>query len=624
VKTRQSQIRAMVLWATLLAGGAAAQNERLCADQNGDGMVTPADFTAWISAFNANDPIADVNQDGSVTPADFTAWISAFNQGEDGPICGTFASSGLEVLGQISPVGDVDTYFVAAGAGSDILFTIGETAGSSVSLQVDAYAPNGDLLVSRSVDTGFNIDLYNVGVTGNYRFVVREFGDNGIVSYRITAVVADTVEDADNVHLESGQTAIGTIDLGDIDTFTVDATAGSDLLLTIGETAGSSVSLAVDVYGPNGQFVRRQALDTGFELDLASVPGGRYTYIVRENGSNGSVGYSLTCVVPDATIDQDNVHVSSGQFVIGNIGIGDIDTFTVDATADADLLFSIGETAGSSVSLSVDLYGPAGQFLASQAVDTSFKLDRFNVPAGRYTYVVREFGGNGSVSYSLTPVVADSTIETDNQAITSGQFVVGTVDIGDIDTFTFEGTPGADLHLTIGETGGSSVSLMVEIYNPAGQFVIGDFVDSGFSIELSNMVSGTYTVVVREGFAANAVSYAMTAVVADSVVDTDNVALVNGQNTTGTIDIGDIDTFTIQANAGNDLNFTIQETGGSGFLMRVDLYGPNGQFLATLTQDSSFSINMINLLQSGTYTYVVRDYDGNNAGSYLLAATVLN
>lgn len=60
---------------------------RLCADQNGDGLVTPTDFTAWIGNYNTNNLIADVNQDGSVTPTDFTAWISAFNLGVNGPIC---------------------------------------------------------------------------------------------------------------------------------------------------------------------------------------------------------------------------------------------------------------------------------------------------------------------------------------------------------------------------------------------------------------------------------------------------------------------------------------------------------------------------------------------------------
>ncbi len=60
---------------------------RLCADQNADGLVTPADFNGWIINFNNGDLRADTNQDGLVTPADFNGWILAFNQGTGGPTC---------------------------------------------------------------------------------------------------------------------------------------------------------------------------------------------------------------------------------------------------------------------------------------------------------------------------------------------------------------------------------------------------------------------------------------------------------------------------------------------------------------------------------------------------------
>jgi len=51
------------------------------ADTNGDGFVSPADFSAWVAAFNANLPACDVNADQSCSPADFSAWVSAYNAG---------------------------------------------------------------------------------------------------------------------------------------------------------------------------------------------------------------------------------------------------------------------------------------------------------------------------------------------------------------------------------------------------------------------------------------------------------------------------------------------------------------------------------------------------------------
>jgi cytochrome c peroxidase len=51
------------------------------ADVNGDGMLAPNDFSAWIAAFNAQAPGCDQNADGLCLPNDFTAWIQNFNAG---------------------------------------------------------------------------------------------------------------------------------------------------------------------------------------------------------------------------------------------------------------------------------------------------------------------------------------------------------------------------------------------------------------------------------------------------------------------------------------------------------------------------------------------------------------
>ncbi len=69
-------------------GGAATHGVRLSrlaepcpADVNSDGLLTPADFNAWIIAFNTQAPGCDQNGDGLCAPADFNAWILNYNQG---------------------------------------------------------------------------------------------------------------------------------------------------------------------------------------------------------------------------------------------------------------------------------------------------------------------------------------------------------------------------------------------------------------------------------------------------------------------------------------------------------------------------------------------------------------
>jgi len=56
--------------------------DQLCpADTNGDGGLSPADFSAWIAAYNSSEPECDQNADGTCSPADFSAWVANYNAG---------------------------------------------------------------------------------------------------------------------------------------------------------------------------------------------------------------------------------------------------------------------------------------------------------------------------------------------------------------------------------------------------------------------------------------------------------------------------------------------------------------------------------------------------------------
>ncbi len=57
------------------------QSNECLADTNGDGIVSPADFSAWVAAFNAQAPECDQNDDGICSPADFSAWVANYNAG---------------------------------------------------------------------------------------------------------------------------------------------------------------------------------------------------------------------------------------------------------------------------------------------------------------------------------------------------------------------------------------------------------------------------------------------------------------------------------------------------------------------------------------------------------------
>ena len=602
-------------------------DDRLCADQNADGVITPADFTAWISNYNSNNPIADVNQDGSVTPADFTAWISAFNMGETGPGCTVDLGSGGHVSGRISYVGDVDTFTVRADAGDDLLLSIDENPDTSIYLKVSVYAPDGSLYAVDWESSGHRLDKYDIPQSGTYTYVIEDYYGHSTANYEFTLIVADEHVDEGDEAISSGTTYARSLTPGDIDTFTIAASAGDDLMVSIDEDPDFSGYLLVSLHGPSGEFLGNEWESSGFRLDTYNLPAtGRYTIIVREYYGQYEGNYSFTAVVADGMPDDSSVDATSGTTYTGDLGPGDIDTYTVQANAGDDLLFTIDEPIASSAYLLVTLHGPNGELLASEWESSGFRVDYYNAPStGNYTYIVREYYGQYEVDYTLTAVVADGALDDDNVALSSGQTVSGTLGTGDIDTYTVTASAGDDIFFTIDESIASSSYLLVTLHGPSGELLTSNWESSGFRVDYINVpATGTYTFVVREYYGQYEVDYALTAVVADANIDADNVQLTSGVAENGTLETGDIDTFTINASAGNSLSLTISENPSTSAYLYVSLHGPNGQLLTSNWASSGFTLNYNNLPATGRYTYVVHDYYGRYECDYSLTATVTN
>ncbi len=313
-------------------------------------------------------------------------------------------ASGQTVSGAIDFVGDQDTFTIDAQAGDDLLFTIREDANFFNSLEVSLHGPDGELIETANGATGVRIDQIDLTQSGTYTYVVRDSQATFTGDYTLTAVVLDQTVDADNVALVSGQTENGVIGTGDIDTFTIDAQAGNDLLFTITEDANFFNSLEVSLHGPDGELIETANGATGVRIDQIDLTqSGTYTYVVRDSQATFTGDYTLTAVVLDQTVDADNVALVSGQTENGVIGTGDIDTFTIDAQAGNDLLFTITEDANFFNALEVSLYGPDGQLIETVSGASSVQLDRLSLAqGGRYTYVVRDSQAIFSGGYTLT------------------------------------------------------------------------------------------------------------------------------------------------------------------------------------------------------------------------------
>ncbi|MEL6498028.1 MAG: hypothetical protein AAGJ54_08980 [Planctomycetota bacterium] len=533
-------------------------------------------------------------------------------------------------LTRVVGLGDIDTFTINAQAGDDVRLAIAEAGGSSnFSPAVNIYAPNGDRVTGTWDTFGFDLTAANVPVTGTYTIVVQDNSGSQSGDYTLTALVPDGVVDVNDVALPSGTTITRDVGLGDIDTFTIDADAGDDIRLAIAEAGGSSnFSPAVNIYAPNGDRVTGTWDTFGFDLTAASVPvTGTYTIVVQDNSGSQSGDYTLTALVPDGVVDVNDVALPSGTTITREVGLGDIDTFTINAQAGDDIRLAIAEAGGSSnFSPAVNIYAPNGDRVTGTWDTFGFDLTAANVPVtGTYTIVVQDNSGSQSGDYTLTALVPDDVVDTNDVALASGMTVTDTVNLGDIDTFTIAANAGDDIRLAIAEAGGSSsFSPAVNIYAPNGDRVTGTWDTFGFDLTAANVpVSGTYTIVVQDNSGTQSGDYAMTVVVPDNQIDAGNVPLPDGATRSGLIDLGDIDTFTITLSAGQDLTIDVAELGSaSSFSPRASIYAPNGDLITGTWDTFSFSLSRANVPFSGAYTIVVQDNSGTSSGDYQIGAIV--
>ena len=221
--------------------------------------------------------------------------------------------------------------------------------------------------------------------------------------------------------------------------------------------------------------------------------------------------------------------------------------------------------------------------------------------------------------------------------ISSGQELTGSIGLAmEIDTFRFTANAGDQIELAIGEQSDPSGNFdpWIRLFSP-GNTLLADDVDSvagDISITASN--TGTYTVQVSDydnpniGDDIGTYRIGLFVFPGAFVVTDDGGSMTNGANHDGRIDVGDLDAWSFEADAGDRIEVATGELTDDTALFNpwIRLYAPDGSLLAQ-EFDALASDISTNAPVSGTYTVLVADYSnpdiGGNTGTYRLHLFVL-
>jgi len=545
-------------------------------------------------------------------------------------------TNGIMHLGSIE-TGDLDVWTVAATNGQSVVLRMGETNNVVFAPQLRVYDPSGKLLQTDATTVGAEV-AFTATNSGNFLVVAGDFTGSfaGSGSYRLTlAKTGDPVQVSpgdEGGPMTNGIMQIGIIETGDLDVWTVAATNGQNVVIRMGETNNVTFSPQLRVYDPSGVLLDQETTTVGAEVSFRATNSGTFLVIASDfTGSYaGSGPYRLTLAKTG-----DPVQVSSGDeggpmtnglMHTATIGIGDLDVWTVEATNGQSVVIRMGETNNVTFSPQLRVYDPSGVLLDQETTTVGAEVSFRATNSGTFLVIASDFTGSyaGSGPYRMTlaetgvPVFVSPGDE--GGPMTNGIMHTGTIDIGDLDLWTVTAAVGQSVVIRMGETNNVTFAPQLRVYDPSGVLLDQETTTVGTEVSFRATNSGTFMVIASDftGSYAGSGPYRLT--LAETGVPVfvspgdEGGPMTNGIMHTGTIDIGDLDLWTVTATAGQSVVVRMGETNPLIFAPQLRIYDPSGiqLDLETSTVGAEVSFRATN---SGTFLLIAGDFSGSYAGA---------
>jgi trimeric autotransporter adhesin len=551
-------------------------------------------------------------------------------------------TNGATNTASITAAGQTDTWTFSASQGSTLVVAVGEVTGSAAFTPwIRLVAPNGTTIGNTWGAAAAQLQVA-APATGTYTVIVAsaDAPRAGTGSYRLTLLRAPgtfTVSSGDQGGtLSNGARHSGSIVVGDVDAWTISASQGNTLVVSVGEVTGStSFTPWIRLIAPNGAVVGNTWGAAAAQIQVAAPSTGTYTVVVgtADVGRAGTGSYVLRALkAPGSFIipsGEDGGAMTNGTTRPGVLALGDLDPWTFDATQGNTIVVAIGEVTGSAAFTPwIRLVAPNGAVVGNTWGAAAAQIQVAAPITGRYTVIVStaDVGRAGTGSYRLTLVKAPGTLTVSSGdqggALTNGAIHAGSISVGDVDAWPFSATQGNTLVVGLGEvTGSAAFTPWLRLVAPNGAVVGNTWGAAAAQIQVSAPATGTYTVVVGTADVGRAGTgdYRLTLVRAPGTftVSTGDQGgtLGRGVDRTGRIAVGDLDAWTFSATQGNSITIAVNEvTGSAAFTPWIRLVAANGAVIGNTWGAASAQI-IATAPSSGTYTVIVGTADVGRAGT---------
>lgn len=323
--------------------------------------------------------------------------------------------------------------------------------------------------------------------------------------------------------------------------------------------------------------------------------------------------------------------LQNGGSVDGFLATGTTVNYTFPANAGDRVSIQAVDTGTASQNISphLHLYRPDGTLVGSDSAGTVASLiNRDLNQSGEYSVQLLHrsvHGGTGDGPFSIHLSRVPGADE--NGELPNGGSKNGTLTLGDIDTYTFQGDAGDRFSIQIGDTGNgqsANISPYLFVFNPDGSFLRSESDGSvAGEINVSLPQTGSYAVqVLHRSVHGGSGTGPYTVHFAKAPGANEGGLLANGSVTSGNLTIGDIDTYTFVSNEGDTVSVQVSDTGdgqGANISPNLHIFNPDGSLLRSDSDGAVASESNVRLSQSGVHTVQITHrtvHGGTGVGPY--------
>ena len=507
---------------------------------------------------------------------------------------------GQVLSGSISSTGQMNVYTFTASVNDKFTIRVRKTSGT-LGAYLELYGPNGTKV---SESSSGQLDQ-TITTAGTHRLMVR---DSGYVNSGNYLLYLEKLSGPCNISasLTCGQVVTGSLGTNvnpppwRIYTFT--AAANDTVSLRTFKTGSGSFISYMELYGPMGTYLG-YTYNSPWNLTLTAA--GTYTMLIRDYYNAYSGNFFLTFHKTKNACNATSLNC--GQVLTGSVdSFAQMNAYTFTVSANDGITIRARKTSGT-LSLIYEVYTPAGTLFGSYSGTVNIQP----ASAGTYTVFVRDSSYTNTGNYLLYWNRMNSP--NGATAISCGQVVTGPIGTGTSPPpwkiFTFTAAVNDAMSLRSVKTSTGTFIPYMELYGPNGAYITYAY---NYPLDRTLTTAGTYTILVRDYYDANAGDFLMTL---QKMNNPCNATAINCEQViSGSVtSLGQMNVYTFSASANDGVTIRIRKTSGT-LNQNIELYGPTGTSVAGATASQIDSV----LATAGTYKIIVRDSSYVNTGSYIL------